>query len=307
MKRWMAYLLLLALLLGCAGAEGEKRVFLEGETEPFPEGAELLTLRVAPVLGGDCMLLTLGEHSMFVDVGHDTDIGLIHDLLSAAGLDHVDAIFNSHPHSDHAGGVRPLLAEGFPIGVYYNFFPHDFTESYQIVIQKPTIQALEAAGVPIVDLQTEAVIPFGDALLTALRVPDDRVTHSMTCNNLSAMLRIQYGECTALLSADVENLVQPILAEVYDLKADILKYPHHGVVAVHKSFLDAVDPEYVVFTHGTKNTLDAQKHLVRNGYTRMTFATWGMITLQTDGHKWIVRQDILPSMEKYVRNYQVEK
>ena len=305
MKRWTAWLLAVLLLLG--GALAEQRVFLEGETEPFPEGAELLTLRVAPILGGDCMLLTLGEHSMFVDVGHDTDLALIHDLLSAAGLDHVDAIFNSHPHSDHAGGVRPLLEENFPIGVYYNFFPHDFTESFQIVIQKPTIQALEQAGVPIVDLKNGDTVPFGDAVLTALRVPDDRVTPSMTCNNLSAMLRVQYGECTALLTGDVENLVQPILAELYDLKADILKYPHHGVVAMHKAFLDAADPEYVFFTHGTKNTLDAQKHLVRNGYTRMTFATWGMITLQTDGTKWIVRQDLLPNMEKYAKNYKIEK
>ena len=111
------------------------------------------------------------------------------------------------------------------------------------------------------------------------------------------------AECSVLLTADVENEVQPKLAELYDLKADILKYPHHGTVILHNDFLRDVDPEYVVFTHGTKNTLDAQRQLVRFGYDRMAFATWGLITLQTDGHKWIVRQDVAPDLAEYAKKY----
>ena len=306
-KRLLSWLLALLMPL-TALAEGMQRVYLAGETEPFPEDAELLTLRVCPLLGADSMLLTLGEHSMLIDAGKKTDLEAIHAMLADAGLTGVEYLFLSHPHVDHAGCVALLAEEGFGIGTCFNFFPYDYmdeTPDAQRVLQVSSIKALQAAGVPIVDLKTEDTIPFGSAQLTVYRLPEERITPYWECNNLSAMLMIRYGDCSLLLTADVENRVQPILAELYDLKADILKYPHHGTVTVHNAFLSDVAPEYVFFTHGTKDTLDAQKHLIRHGCARMTFATWGQITLQTDGETWIVRQDVKPELQEYARKYKI--
>lgn len=64
-----------------------------------------------------------------------------------------------------------------------------------------------------------------------------------------------------------------------------------------------MDPEYVFFTHGSFDTRDAQSDLARHGYSRMTFATWGTIILQTDGQKWIVRQDIKPELADHARKF----
>ena len=304
-KRLILCLLAVALALPLTAlGEETQRVFMEGETEPFSEDAELLTLRVCPLLGADCMLLTLGEHTMLIDAGKKSQYDDVFGMLKAAGLTEVEYALNTHPHSDHAGCIEPLLEAGFGIGTFITFFPYDYADPKgQSVIQISTIHAVEAAGVPIVTMKTEDTIPFGDALLTVYRIADEQFIETSDCNNRSAMLMIQYGECSVLLTADVENEAQPRLADLYDLKADILKYPHHGTVILHNDFLRDVDPEYVVFTHGTKNTLDAQKQLVRFGYTRMTFATWGLITLQTDGEKWIVRQDISPDMAEYARKY----
>ena len=47
----------------------------------------------------------------------------------------------------------------------------------------------------------------------------------------------------------------------------------------------------------------SQAYLIHNGYTRMSFATWGMITMQTDGKKWIVSQDILPDKKEIAETY----
>ena len=302
LKKILVWLLL--VMMPVPALAGEGKVFLDGETEPFPEGAELLTLRVCPLLGADCMLLTLGEHSMLIDAGTKANIDQIDKMLSDAGLTQVEYAFNSHPHDDHIGGIRPLLKEGFGMGTFFTFFPHDYTDPG--VLQKPTVKALEEAGVPIVDLKTEDTIPFGDAILTAYRVPEGH-TPDLGCNNLSAMLMIQYGECSILLTGDVENRTQPILTALYDLKADILKHPHHGLDNVHEAFLEEVDPEYVFFTHGSVDTVNAQKYLIQKGYARMTFATWGLITLQTDGEKWIVRQDIKPDLAEYARNYKIRE
>ena len=35
----------------------------------------------------------------------------------------------------------------------------------------------------------------------------------------------------------------------------------------------------------------------------MNYATWGLITLTTDGEKWIVKQEINPELEDYVKRY----
>ena len=298
MRKTICLLLMICLALSCAA--GEEKVFTPGTTEPFEEDAVLLTVYVGTLLGGDCMLMTLGGQSMFVDLGTDMNIDQINAVIEAAGIDQAD-FFNSHPHRDHAGGLIPLIEEGFPVGTMYTFFPHDYTGA--AVIQKKVIRYAETAGIQIVDLKTGDQIPFGDAELTAYRIPDDTITAEMDCNNMSAMLMVRYGNCSVLLSADVENFAQKKLAELYDLKADILKYPHHGLAPMEPVFLEEVDPEYVVITHGSHDTDLAQEQLEATGYHRITFATWGIIVMQTDGRKWIVHQEILPEVKEYTERY----
>ena len=297
-------LCLLALLLPLSAlGEGVQRVFLEGETEPFPGDAALLTVRVCPLVGADCMLLTLDGHSMLVDAGKKEDIDLVNAMLSGAGLREVEYALNTHPHGDHIGGFMPLLEEGFGFGAFITFFPRDYTASGQSTAQVHTIQAMEDAGVPVVTLKTEDTIPFGDAQITVYRVEDCSFDPYSECNDRSALLMIRYGDCSILLTADVGNGAQRILADRYGLKADILKFPHHGLNAANYAFLSAVRPEYVFFTHGSFDTREAQTDLARRGYTRMTFATWGMITMQTDGQKWIVSQDVKPELAEHARKY----
>ena len=112
MKRLICLLLVLMLPV-FALAEGTQKVFYEDETEPFPEGTGLLTLRVCPLLGADCMLLTLGEHSMLVDTGRKMQAGTVLDVLNEAGLTSVEYVFSTHPHRDHRTptGLRASPAE----------------------------------------------------------------------------------------------------------------------------------------------------------------------------------------------------
>ena len=291
--------LLLALLLLPLRATGEQKVFFPGETEPFPEGAELLTIRVGGFAGGDCMLLTMGEHSMFVDLGTDTCLPKIQELTAAAGIDRVEYFFNSHPHCDHIGGLIPLLESGFPVGAVMTFFDHHYLD--ESVLQIRALNCAKEHGVPILDMKTEDQIPFGAAELTAYRVPDNLIRQAMRTNDLSAMLLVRYGDCTALLTGDVEYRSQLVLPQVYRLKADILKIPHHGATEMKRPFLLAVDPEYVFVTHNSGETVRVQQQLKDYGLHRMNFAAWGIITMQTDGHKWIVSQEPYEYMTKNIK------
>ena len=293
----LACLLLAALLLPlCAAAEN--RVFRVGETEPFEEGAEVLTVRFAPLTGGDCILVTVGGKSMFVDVGTDKNLKDLQDILAVAGLDRVDYLYNTHPHCDHIGGFMPLARSGFPIGALITFFPHDYIGPS--IMQRRALITAEEWNVPVIDMKTEERMELGGAELISYRLPDELMTSQMGCNDKSAMLMIRYGDCSILLTGDVELRAQELLVELYDLKADIMKIPHHAAAKTNQAFMDEVDAECVVLTGGSVNTEVAQAQIRKQGTPLMAFAGWGYITLQTDGKKWIVKQEIGEEHQQYV-------
>ena len=297
------FILVILLLPVLAAGEGERKVFMQGETESFPEGAELLTVRVAALQGGDSMLVTLGKHSMFVDMGTNTSLKKLQEIIEAAGIDHVEYFFNSHPHDDHIGGFIPLVTSGFPVGAVITFFDHELID--ESVRQYQAIKTAEEHNIPIIDMVTEDTIPFGSAEMTAYRIPEDRLLWVKGPNDRSAMLMIHYQDCSILLAADVEGRAQTMLAENYPdcLRADILKYPHHGADPVEISFLKAISPEFAIITSAPHNTESAQFVLRAHNISRMCFAPWGVTTLQTDGHKWIVSQELIPEMVNQARSY----
>lgn len=308
MKRLLAAALLVCAVCGVfpaalgEGGSSPAKVAWDWEAEPFPEGSELLTVWVACMVGADCMLVTYQGHTMLVDVGDRTTSAQVSEMLEAAGVEGVEYLFNTHPHADHIGGVFKLLDRGFSVGALITFFSHSYYENRQVVIQSEAIQAAEEAGVPILDMVTEETIPFGGATLTAYRVPDDRIERSMNCNNQSAMLMVELGDCRILLTGDVEVRSQQILAELYDLSADIMKFPHHGLNTANPTFLRAVSPAFVFFTNGSSRTKAAQAQLKKAG-AGMTFATWGIIRMQTDGTRWILHQDFIPSIQRHAQKY----
>ena len=161
------FILVTLLLPMSAAGEGERKVFMQGETDSFPEDAELLTVRVAALQGGDSMLVTLGEHSMFVNMGTNTSLKKLQEIIEAAGIDHVEYFFNSHPHDDHIGGFITLVASGFPVGAVITFFDHELID--ESVRQYQAIKTAEEHNIQIIDMVTEDTIPFGSAEMTAYR------------------------------------------------------------------------------------------------------------------------------------------
>lgn len=297
-KRWMALLMALVLLVPAMAAAHEKRVFRAEETQPFAENEELLILRVAPLMGADSMLLTCGEHSMLVDMGLREHINEVLRMLEDAGLKRVEYAFSTHPHLDHLGGMIPLINAGIQFDQFLTAYPHNYMG--QGCIQRSSVQAVKQAGIPVTDIADGDIIPFGDAEIMVLRQ-----TANKKDNETSAMLMIRYGECSLLLTADVSGEGQPVLAKMHDLKADIMKYPHHGLNRLHKDFLKETDPELTFIPHGAINSKDAQAQM-RNAGIQVMFANWGPITLKCNGEKWIVDQYLSESMKIYAEQHQLK-
>ena len=149
MKRLFALLLTLSLLaLPAFGEEETKRVYRRGETEPFGAEEALLQLRVCPLLGADSMLLTLGDHSMLIDMGIDSDVPAVARMVNLdARLTQLEYAFSTHPHSDHIGGLPGLLSY-VSIGTFFTAFPLDYQDNTgPDVRQIRAVRALQAAGI----------------------------------------------------------------------------------------------------------------------------------------------------------------
>jgi competence protein ComEC len=74
-------------------------------------------------------------------------------------------------------------------------------------------------------------------------------------NNSSLVLRLTVGPTTVLLTGDVEPEAQrDLLTRGVDVRADVLKVPHHGSDAQEPAFLDAVGAAVSLTSVGADNT-----------------------------------------------------
>ena len=296
-KHILSLLLILALLFPClASAEGrDKRVYFVGEEDavPFAEDAQTFDLYVCPLMGADSMVLTAQGETMLLDMGTNSSYTVIKDVLDDLGIERIDIAYNSHPHNDHLGSMKKVLRD-YPVGAFMTGFPEKDPDNET---QRDMVKAVRAADVPVITVKDGDTFTLGDARMTVIQQ-----TKYGGYNQRSAMLRVEYGECTLLLTGDVVGAVQRDIAREHDLSADIFKLPHHGINTLYAEFLEDIDPEYAFITHGYRNTKKVQQQLDEAGIL-YHFATWGVIHLSSNGEYWLVEQTLTEDGELIREEY----
>ena len=287
-KKSFAVLLCFLLLPGfSAPARAQQAIpkVVLNEESILPESSQDgFALYVMPLLGADCMLLSVNGRWMLVDMGKKNDFPAIKAVLDRLGVKKVDIAFNTHPHSDHIGSMA-LLAQEVEVGRFITFYPEDF--SGDSILQRSTMKHLKAAGIPVETMTDGSRFSLGEAQFLVMKTTHKNV------NGSSAMLHVQYGETSFLLAADVNRSAQNRLAVNHgeQLKADVLKYPHHGQEKLDQGFMEAVSPEFALITHGSLNTMEGQKWLDRHEVPFL-FASWGVITAFSDGQTITLYQEM---------------
>ncbi len=293
-SRALVFLLVLLFLIPVAAQE--RTVFNAHEATPFPVNADTLTVYACDLVGGDCLLLEQNGHTLLVDCGKETDVPRMEAMLDALGITHLDAVFNTHPHSDHVGGL-PWLLSHVSVGRFYTVFAPDATGPG--LYQRAAMRALEEASVPVVQVTQGDVIRIGDACATVYHQPKAK-----TVNARSGMLQVRFGDRTILLAGDVEGVTQTRFGERFDLKSDILKYPHHGLNRLNRPFLASVQPELAIIPHGMFGSEMAQDQLQQQ-HIPYRFASWAVIELATDGATWRVTQELTEAHSEYARRHNI--
>ena len=302
-KARLAVLGVLILILLCALAIkavprciSERRISCSAaERLPVPTpqafaGEELLTLTVIDVGQGDSLLLqSPSGKTMLIDAGEQDAFSSIRKVLSAYGIERLDAVVATHAHSDHIGGMTELL-KTYPVGTFYLTDSVSTTKQYTDMLS-----AAQKNGCTVCKTDTETVIAWDDAVEITVLNPFPGWTYP-EMNNASIVLRVTFGDTSFLLTGDLETEGETLLLTAYDpeaLSADVLKLGHHGSnSSTGAAFLDAVHPSIAIASVGKNNKYghphdEVLERLSARNITLYRTDKDGIITLFSDGTRMI--------------------
>lgn len=198
--------------------------------------------------------------------------------LTSQGILRLHSMVLTHPDADHGEGLLSLLSELTVDSFLYN---PAITERAKVT--KPLLTDLiarahlrKAKALPITRPQSQRL---GGARVSLLPLK------GITTNDRALVLNLQFGECSVLLTGDIEKEGEKeLVARSADWPAPtVLKVAHHGSrTSSTPRFLRKLSPRFAVVSSGVTN---------RYGHPNATvlerLRQFGAEVLRTDFHGWV--------------------
>lgn len=215
------------------------------------------TLRVTflSVGEGDAAVVRFpGSRVMLVDGGgafggsFDPGERIVAPFLWSQKIMHVDYLTLSHPDRDHFGGLL-FLARNFAPSEFWTGGTASADTSYAALLD-----AVAKAGARQ-RVCNSASTPMRMGGVTLRCLGPLATLAELKKNNSSMVIRMSYGPATVLFAGDLEARGErELMASGADLRATILKVPHHGSrTSSSPPFLAAVAPAVAVISLGYHN------------------------------------------------------
>lgn len=228
---------------------------LLGMSEPYEpvaklEGEQAAAVHIIDVGQGDSILIQTGEKAVLIDAGERDQGQTVCDYLKSAGVEKLDLVIATHPHSDHIGGMPDVLSRFGADEILMPQMAEDMVPTTSVFNR--LLDAVETQGIPVTAAQRGLAYDLGSgAKLTVLAPLQDYDD----LNNYSVVCRLDCGETSFLFTGDAEKQVeQDLISEGTQLQADVLKAGHHGSnTSSCDVFLNAVSAKIAAVSCGQDN------------------------------------------------------
>jgi competence protein ComEC len=228
----------------------------------FQFSGDKLAITVLDVGQGESLFIEFPNgQTLMMDGGgfykNRLDVGkrVVAPYLWKRGIRNIDYMIATHSDNDHIRGLYSLL-DLFPVNHFLTLGENRVGKRLQRLQKKA-----REKGVAFTPLEIGKSIRIGEVQLIPLH-PGSESNPSTTLNrridnDLSLVLRLEYRDFSMLFTGDISEKIEKVLvANPLQLKADVLKGPHHGSrFSNSQSFIKTVHPSTVIFSSGYLNRM----------------------------------------------------
>ncbi len=223
------------------------------------------------------------------------DVGtrVVGSFLWSRGIGQVDYLGATHSDQDHIDGVESVL-ENMEVGHFLSRRDGMSDRRYSQLVTRAV-----GRGVPLLEFGPQHPLEMGEVTLTHLH-PTEAYNlkaggnkKGRLNNNQSWVVMLEYREFRMLLTGDISEKAERWLVEQgADLKAQVLKSPHHGSkTSSSPEFLEAVAPRDILISSGFANYFHHPHKRVMRRYGQTGARVWntaenGALHLITDGRTY---------------------
>lgn len=209
----------------------------------------LLKISVFDIGQGDAILIrTPNNQQILIDGGPS------HAIINKLGDElpfwnrSIDMLVSTHPHADHLSGLIEVLDrykvdQIMTLDTDYDSAEYQIWKDYLEQFSGEIVYANAGQEIEVGDFKLKVIFPNKEYL----QIKQDNI------NNLSIILKIEYGDFSMLFTGDAECKEQMQFLD-QDIDIDVLKVPHQGAKdGGCKEFMQATTPEKAIISVGQNN------------------------------------------------------
>jgi len=211
----------------------------------------VLTFSVLNIGQGDSILVESPTGvQVLIDAGPNR--GVMKELSAVLSWydRHIDMIVATHADKDHFEGFIPFF-DKYKTEVVLLSGTESSSDTYKVFKEK-----IQKNNLPVVLARRGQVVDIGGGAYLEVLFPDRDVS-GMETNDASVVLKLVYGETSAILQGDSPVKIEEYLISLdkAGLNSDILKTGHHGSrTSTGEEYVKAVSPKWAIITAGKDNS-----------------------------------------------------
>lgn len=198
---------------------------------------------------GNCTLLRCGGKAILVDSGEVGAAQTVINYIKNLGIDELNCVLVTHPHTDHMGAMTKILYEFKIDDLIMPEIPEEIIPTNK-TYEKFLTAVSDNAG-NVIAAKPGETYSYGEMKLEIFAPLRDYDI----LNDMSAVSRISYGDTSVMFTGDATTTVEKdLLKKNINYSATVLNVGHHGSkTSSSEAWLRAVNPKYAVISCGVNN------------------------------------------------------